>query len=86
MRGLVGQVIAPLLVIQRVADKSAATSDAVVSGRISDFEVRSRGELTGGSGALSSGCPASPVDQYGINSYELRVKVGTTIDLHRDKV
>ena len=47
MRRPIGQVIASLLIVQRVASKSALTSKTVASGRISEFEARSREELTG---------------------------------------
>jgi len=53
----IGQVIAPLLIIQRVANRIALTSDTIVSGNIGSFRARSRGESTGGSYALPGGYP-----------------------------
>ena len=79
-----GQVIAPLLVIQRVANKSALKSNTVVSGRLSSFEARTRGELTDGSGALPGGDPTSSVDRHGVSSGEPRSEVETTTDSHRN--
>jgi len=45
----IGQVIAPLLIIQRVANQSALTSSTIVSGHVNSLHVRSRGVSTGGS-------------------------------------
>ena len=67
-----------MLIILRVADKSAVTSGTVVSGRISGFKARSRGELTSGSGDLPGGDPANSSDEGVTNTYELRVGVQTT--------
>ena len=79
------QVIAPLLIIQRVADKSALTSDTVVSRHIS-FEARSRGEFTSESGTLPGGCRMGLAVRHEKNSGELGVGVETTIDSHRDMI
>jgi len=78
-------VIAPLLIIQRVANKSAVTGSTVVSENIGSFRVRSRGESRGGGGATPGGYPTSSVNKYGEISGELRVGVKTeaTIDSHR---
>ena len=81
-----GQVIAPLLVIQRVADKSALTGDIVVSAHLSEFKARSGGQLTAGSVDLPSGDPACSVDGNGKNSGELGAEVESTIDFHRGEV
>ena len=65
----IGQVIAPLLVIRRVANRSALTSSAVTSGRNSEFRARSRRDSTDGSSAtLPSGGTTSSVDEYEMNS------------------
>ena len=78
-------MIASLLIIQRVANKSALTSNTVTSGRLSDFKAKSQGQLTTGNGALpSGGDPMSPVDERGTNSGELGVGM-TTIDVHGDE-
>ena len=70
-------MIAPLLVIQRVANKSALTSNTIVSGRLSPFEARSRGELTDGSDALPGGDPTSSVDrmEWALASLGVRLRL-----------
>ena len=83
MRQIV-QVIAPLLVIQRVANNSALTSNTVASGCISEFGVRSRRELSGGSDTLPGEDPVSSVDRRGVGSGEFGVR--TSIDIHREKI
>ena len=82
----VGQVIAPLFVVHRVANKSALTSESLASGRMSTFKARSRGEPTDGSGAVPGGDPASSADERGMNTGEPRVGVETTNDSHREEV
>ena len=81
----VGQVIAPLLIIQRVANKSALTSNTLVSGRLSTFKARSRGELTDGGGAVPGGDPTSSVGEHGMDSGELRVGVEATTDALQER-
>ena len=78
-------MIAPLLIILRVANKTALTSDAVVAGRVSTFKARSRGESADGGGTLS-GDSTSSVDEGGTNSWELRVLIDTGIESHPDGV
>ena len=80
------QVIAPLLIIQRVANKSALTSNTITSGRNSTFKARSRGRSMGGSGTLSSGDSMSSVDDGRTSSCEFEVGIETTNDFHQDKV
>jgi hypothetical protein len=79
------QVIAPLLIIQRVADKSALTSETVVSGRISEFRARTLVWSSGG-GALRSGATTNSLDRRGVSSSELGVGAETTINFYREKV
>ena len=50
MQRWIGQVIAPLLIVQRVANGSALTSHAVSTGRASSFNVKKHGEPTGSDG------------------------------------
>ena len=76
----IGQVIAPLLIILRVADKSALTSNTIASGRVSEFKVRSPEELTGG-GTISGGDSTSSADERGMDSGELVVGAAT----HQDR-
>jgi len=59
------QVIAPLLIIKRVANRTALTSDAIVIGRVSTFHVRSRGGSAGGGRALSGGHPTCSAGNHG---------------------
>ena len=80
------QVIATLLVIQRVADKSALNSDSVVSKNFSEFKARSGGQLTVSSGILPGGDPMSSPSMNEKNSRELAVVVTTTIDFDRREV
>ena len=75
-------MIAPLLVIQRVANKSALTSGVVVSANFSGFKARNGGQWTAGSSALPSGDPMRFAKRNGKNSGELGVGVATTIDSH----
>ena len=77
-------MIASLLIIQRVANKSALTSNTVASARLSDFKARSRGQLTTGGGAIfSGGYPINSLDERGTNPGELGA--GTAIDVHGDE-
>ena len=79
-------MIAPLLIIQRVADKSALTSDAIVSGSVSSLKTGSQEELTSGNDALG-GYSMSSEGKRGINSSgKLGVVVETAINFHRDVV
>ena len=79
---LFGQVIAPLLVIRRVANKSALTSDITTPGVISSFKARNGEELTAGSVGLPGRNPNCCVAERDTNPCELGVD--TTIYLHRD--
>ena len=82
------QVIAPLLVILRVANKSALTSNTIASGRIGEFKARSRVEPTGDGGAISCGDHVNSADEGGMNSGELAVGVATVdiVDIHQDGI
>ena len=77
-----------MLIIQRVANKSALTNKSLVSGHLSSFKARSQGELTGRSGVISDRDPASSVDGDETNTGELGVGVGveTTNDSDREEV
>ena len=60
------QCIAPFLIVLRVANRTALTSEAVVSGSISSIRFRTQGELTGGDGSLLNGNPThSASDAHG---------------------
>jgi len=82
----VGQVIAALLLVQRVANRSALTSDTIVTGNISSFHVGSRRESTGGDRALTDVYPMSSTDNHGKIASELGIAGETKIGLHRDGV
>ena len=71
------QVIAPLLIVQRVADKSALTRQTVMSGRISEFKVTTPGESISGGGVFPGGDPTSLVDRHGVGSGVLEVEITT---------
>jgi len=73
------QVIAPLLIIQRVADQSALTSNTTLRGSIGSSKARSRGESTNGSSTLPGGYSLKSLGEHGVG-------VETVIDIHRDKV
>jgi len=81
----IGQVIASLLIIQRVADKSALTSNTLAPGNISSFRARSQGGLTGGSGALPGETPIRFVGEHWKSTSEFGGEVGPVTDFHLDK-
>ena len=62
---MIGQVIAPLLIIQRVANRSALTSNIIVSGGADSIHFRSRGVSTGGSCALPGVYTTYSADNHG---------------------
>jgi len=75
------QVIAPMLIIQRVANQSALTSDSIATGNQGSFVFRSQGRTTDGSGTLPGGFPMDSTDKYGSND---GVGVNTALEFHRD--
>ena len=80
-------MIASLLIIQRVASKSALTGEAVVSGSISSFKARSRGEFTDCSDVLPGGETMGSLRKPGKNSSgELGVVIETTVELNQGRV
>ena len=82
-----GQVIASLLIIQRVANRSALTSSTIAPGSISSFKVRSRGESTVGGGTLPDVHQMSSMGERGITSSgELVFGVETAINTRQEKV
>ena len=84
MRQWIEQVIAPLLIIQRVANKSALTSETITPGRVSEFKAVTLGESAGDGSALPAGEPMASVDRYGVGSGELRVE--TTTDFRQGEL
>ena len=79
------QVIAPYLIILRVAKQRASTSESITSRNISSLRFWSRRGLEGGDGAHPDGRPVSSVGPYGKTLNELDIGA-TTIDLPHDKV
>lgn len=60
------QVIAPFLIILRVANRRALTSEAIATGNMSSIHFGNRGvESASGDGTLPGGHPASSTDVYG---------------------
>lgn len=76
------QVIASLLIVQRVADKSAFTGDTLVHGSTTPLKARRQAELTDDSG----GYLTSSLSKYGTNSGEIGAGVETTVGVCREKV
>lgn len=77
------QVIAPLLIIRRVAKQSALTSSTIASGN-ARFKNQGR---SSGSGTLPGDYPLSSVEAYGKTSGDhIAIGVETTINLHHGKV
>ena len=80
-------MIAPLLIIKRVANRSALTSETIVTGHLGTFHARTR-ELTGGSDIPSRAHPVDLTEKHEKLPGELGVGVGieTTIDFYRDSM
>jgi hypothetical protein len=74
------QVIAPFLIILRVANRRALTGEAVASGNVGSIRFKSRGKSTGGDGTLSDGHPTSYVDPGGETTGEPGIGVETAIE------
>jgi hypothetical protein len=75
------QVIAPFLIVLRVANRRALTGDTIVSGDLGSIHFKSQGESTDGDETLSNGRSTSlVVDQDGESSGELDVGTRTFID------
>jgi len=77
-----GQVIASLLIIQRVAEKSAFTSDTLARASTALLKARGRGELTDD----LSGYPTNSVGKHEATSGEVGVGADTMVDIRQDKV
>ena len=76
-------MIAPLLIVQRVANRSALTSHTINAGHVGLFNPRRQGGPTGGDGTPLGGYLMSSAGGYG-KSRSDGVTVETTIDLHPD--
>ena len=75
-------MIASLLIIQRVADKSAFTSNTITHVSAPMFRVRGQGESTDDSGEY----PMGFASKSGTTSGEVGVGVETVINVRQDKV
>ena len=77
-------MIAPLLIIQRIANGSALTGHTITTGRTSLFNVRNRGELADSEYVPFSGHPTSSAAGYRKNPGEPGVVVERTTGFHPD--
>ena len=84
MQRHIGQVIAPLLVIRRVANKDTLIRNTVASAHLSLLKNGSQGESTGVSDILPGKNLAISADQGGVISSGFGV--GATSDFRREKV
>ena len=81
------QVIAPFLIILRVANRTALTSNTIASGNIGSIQFNSHGESTGDNGTLPDENPPSSTATNGETFSEHRVGVETgTIGLSHDEI
>lgn len=74
------QVIAPFLIVLRVAKRTALTNQAIVSGNIGSIRFKSQGESTSSGGALPDGNLTSSVDTNGDIPGDLGAGAENTID------
>lgn len=74
------QVIAPFLVILRVANRTALTSDTITSGAISSFSFGSQGKSTDYSGTLLDEYSESPIEMSGEISRGLGVGAAAAVE------
>lgn len=76
------QVIAPFLVVLRVANRSALTNNSIVSGNLNLGSIRfgGQGKSTGANRTLSDGFPVSSMEMNAETSGELGVRVETIVD------
>jgi len=74
------QVIAPFLVILRVANRSAMTSDTIASGTTGSVSFTSQGRSTDGSRTILDEYPMSPMKTNGEISSKVGVEVAVTTD------
>ena len=77
-----GQVIAPFLVILRVANRKALTSETILSGTAGSIQFNPQMKPSAGNGTLADRYPTSSMDTYGETPGELEVGAEITIDLH----
>ena len=75
-----GQVIAPFLIVLRVANRTALTSDTVVSGNVGSIHFRSHGKSTDEGGTLPDGNTVASTDAREDTPGELGDAIEATID------
>ena len=79
-------MIAPLLIIQRVANRGALTSNTIITGHTNPSHARSWGESAGGDRVLPAVFSMHLADNHTKNAGEPRDRgVESTIDLNQDK-
>jgi hypothetical protein len=71
------QAISPFLIILRVANRRAVTSETIVSGNIGSLQFRSHGSAMGGSETLPEESPVSSTDAGGETPSRLGVGAAT---------
>jgi len=81
-----GQVVAPLLIIQRVANQNALSGTAAVVRQVSSPNPASRGKSTGGSRTPPGQYPMGPVDKYRTGVGRFGGGVESPTDFYRYKV
>ena len=69
------QIIAPLLIVRRVANRSVLGSDNIVVAHFDPFHVVSRGEQMGGGGISPGVNPMDSADEDVKSTGELEVKI-----------
>ena len=69
-----------MLIIQRVAKRSALTNQTITAGPASSLKFRRQGELSGSDGAPLGGNLANSADGYGKNPGESGIVVEKKID------
>lgn len=77
------QVIAPLLIVRRVANQSALTSNSVATGHPGTFNFKSQGRVTSGSGTLR-GYPMNQSDRSAKSSQESGHRADASMHFHQD--
>ena len=75
IRRRIEQVIAPLLIIRRVANRSVLRRNTIITGHFDPFHVGSLGGSLGRSGTSPGGNPASSADEDGESSGRLEMKI-----------
>jgi len=80
------QVIATFLIVIRVANRSALTSNTIVSGNMASIQFRSEGKSTNGNVALPDEHSVGSMDAYEGALGELGVGIEKATDLPHDKV